>query len=1172
MKHSCGMKPWRLASLLLAALLLSGCAGIFGSTCPVDTPCDQQAEGPGAAGAVIVQGNLTGDAAPLPGPVSVALVDETANVAASQTVTADNGNFTLVAPTGRSYMILFRDGGPAGKTICALIVDRQTNRVAFSLPSGSPDTNLGPVIINVQEGKAWCRTDPPLVRTAVAFPSDMIQKETTLKTQADGAPGPLAQAGAFAGQANIPGPAGEAAPGAVTFRGNLVGDAAAILTGAQLEGVAPVPGTPASVPLTGPVSVVLADETGSVAASQTVTADDGNFALIVPAGHSYMMLFRDGNPMGKTLAPLIVDRQTQRVAFSLPEGAPDVNLGSVTMDSQLGRAWSETDPPLALTDLAFPWDRIEWRGRSDIPTEGQPSPLFGARPFTQQMVLFEEFGAEAMPAGTANFFPLPVNAQSGPDPAELEAFLALNVIAPAPTRLANVVDVNPWKREIEAFIGHPLVQPPEGVAGPAEGRPPGEDWAHQSWTEFFPQKFFKTAQAGARVNGGFRDAKQRHGYRAGEFARGGLYHNTAGLPATEGTTRGIAIRLHPAMPVQDPNSVWTFDGTLPPKLLLVRYGEPVLMRHYNALPIDETASNGFGTHTLATHEHNGHQPGESDGFTGGFFFPGQFHDYRWPLQLAGFSNNNNPTGAINYSATEPRAALPCEPGEMLPVLVNGVLTMKACDAYGRINIPGDWRETMSSHWFHDHMHEFTSENVYKGNAAMMNYYSALDRGNEAVSDGVNLRFPSGTALNWGNRDYDVNLVVADKAADQAGQLWMNTLQRDGFLGDIMTVNWQFKPYLDVRARSYRFRFLNGAVARIMAIALVQEVAGDGGELPGPAGSGVSYNRVPFHMIANDGNIMGHAVPFDGKMDLGIGKPDDWKGQLPSLSIGERYDIVVNFGAYGIRPGDNLYFVNVLEHQDGKGSKGKVPLADVLSGKYNPVVGEGRWINGDPGVGKFLELRVKAYAGTDLSMNPADFEPGKAVMIPLPIDRHDPALAKARRHTFDFVRSEGGHGAPWQIKVDGGDADIADTHRISAIEQGDTEIWRFTSAGGWTHPVHVHFEESVILTRGGKTPPEWEKWARKDMFRVGPENDSTGTLEIIFRARDFLGHYVAHCHNTTHEDHAMLLRWDARHKKSRLADTPMPTFDGVFFEPSFALPLADVGDGTGPKAEIREDQP
>ena len=164
----------------------------------------------------------------------------------------------------------------------------------------------------------------------------------------------------------------------------------------------------------------------------------------------------------------------------------------------------------------------------------------------------------------------------------------------------------------------------------------------------------------------------------------------------------------------------------------------------NGLPIDPAANRGFGLHTVSIHEHNGHNPAESDGYTNSFFFPGQYYDYRWPMILAGHDT-------INTEAADPRAGMPDGNG-------------------GIINIRGDWRETMSSHWFHDHMLDFTAQNVYKGIAAMFNYYSALDRGNEGLDDGVNLRLPSGTSLDWGNRDYDINLMIADKAWDQAGQL------------------------------------------------------------------------------------------------------------------------------------------------------------------------------------------------------------------------------------------------------------------------------------------------------------------------------------------------------------------------------------------------------------------
>jgi hypothetical protein len=257
------------------------------------------------------------------------------------------------------------------------------------------------------------------------------------------------------------------------------------------------------------------------------------------------------------------------------------------------------------------------------------------------------------------------------------------------------------------------------------------------------------------------------------------------------------------------------------------------------------------------------------------------------------------------------------------------------------------------------------------------------------------------------------------------------------------------------------------------------------------------------------------------------------------------------------------------------------MADILSGAYSPSVKDGKWINGDPAVGKFMELRVHEYAGTDLSMNPADYEPGKKTMIPLTLDRAAGTvdavnavvpLASVKHRTMEFIRSGGGvddlgHAGPWFIKVDGGERNAADPTRISAILRGNVEVWTIKGGRGWTHPVHIHFEEGMLLTRGGKLPPAWELYARKDMYRIGVEDDSTGSVEIAYRARDFLGDYVMHCHNTTHEDYAMLLRWDSMKQGAVLADAPMPTWDGVFFEPSFALPTAETGDGIGPENNL-----
>lgn len=761
------------------------------------------------------------------------------------------------------------------------------------------------------------------------------------------------------------------------------------------------------------------------------------------------------------------------------------------------------------------------QARFDIPTGANPSPLFGAQPFTQKLLRFEEFGVQPMTGeGLADALPDPGGCDGPLEPqtywSALDAFL-LRPLYPGATAQAHTATPNPWASTISQCIGRPMT-------GHAEGRPPGVHFSHQRWGEFTPTAYFKTAQAGARTNSGARDALQMHRYSVGEFGPGGLYHNTNGAPGFNGTTAGTPARFHPLMPAQDPLSLWTFDGTFPPKLLMARYGTPLLFRHYNALPISDAANRGFGRHTITTHEHNGHNPAESDGYAGAYFFPGQYFDYRWPMILAGHDS-------INTDASDPRAGAP--------------------DGSGGIQrVRGDWRETMSTHWFHDHMIDHTAQNVYKGNAAMMNYYSALDRGREPATEAeanglrtkpgygchyanpnnVNLCLPSGSGLDWGNRDYDINLMVADKAWDANGQLSFNIFNTDGFLGDVPTVNFQYAPYLDVRARRYRFRILNGSVSRYFKIALV-DAAG---------------TPVPFYMVANDGNIMEHAVRFPNAQ-----APE----ALPEQGIAERYDIVVDFSAFS--PGDRLYFVNLLEHDDGKGPKEDIPLAEVLSGEYSA---DGCPEDCDPMVGKFMELRVHAYSGVDRSMNPADYVVGRKKMIPLPGFTAQ-ELANAKERTFEFGR--GSDDQPWTIKTDGGIDLTARLDRLSAAPEVESvEIWHIVNGGGgWAHPVHVHFEEAQILQRDGRAPPPWEAGSRKDVFRVGDHPDAGDSVTIAIRVRDFIGTYVEHCHNTQHEDTAMLLRWDSVTPGQVVPiPAPFPSWDGVSYTPTNTLDVPTFSTG------------
>lgn len=667
-----------------------------------------------------------------------------------------------------------------------------------------------------------------------------------------------------------------------------------------------------------------------------------------------------------------------------------------------------------------------------IPTGLPPSPLFGQIPFTQPMPRFDVFQRFPFAGRTWDFG------------------------RPAPTKEANTT-----QQLLDTRL--PGVAP--GDTGPIEGRPPGEIWAHQRWDEFLPKIAVEVTQEGAKNNTAYRPEVP------------------ASLNSDIDPTQTIPVRFHPGFPTQQTNSVWTFNGTVPPKLLQVRYGEPVLLRHHNRLPFPINENNGFGRHTISTHEHNGHHGAENDGFTGAYFFPGQFYDYHWPWVLAGHFS-------INTGATEAKASTPNGSG-------------------GLTRIPGDFRETMSTHWFHDHMFEHTAENVYKGNAAMCNIYSGIDRGNEAINDGVNLRLPSGTAKDWGNLDYDVNLMLADKAWNADGQLVFDIFDRDGFLGDQVTVNLAWKPFFNVERRKYRFRILNGSVARFYKISL--------------------SDAKPFYLIANDGNLLPDRVT---------------QTVTDHLGVAERFDIVIDFTQWNV--GDRVWLVNLAEHNDGKEVHEDLSLSQALSGSSS-----------DPGVGKFLEFRiVRNPAQPDVSQVPAQLIP-------------NPDLSKVkvvRERVFEWGRGANqtindpitASVGDWGVKTDGGAMLAAAFSRVSAQPAfGTREIWTLRNGGGgWDHPIHIHFEEAQILSRDGSASnvPAWEK-GRKDVFRLRPG----GEMKVTIQFRDWGGMFMQHCHNTVHEDHAMLMRWEINNGGApfvRPLPTPIPRPQGVTFRaPDEVLPNA-----------------
>lgn len=228
---------------------------------------------------------------------------------------------------------------------------------------------------------------------------------------------------------------------------------------------------------------------------------------------------------------------------------------------------------------------------------------------------------------------------------------------------------------------------------------------------------------------------------------------------------------------------------------------------------------------------------------------------------------------------------------------------------------------------------------------------------------------------------------------------------------------------------------------------------------------LSYNGKdqPFVYIGNDGNLLPAPLVMS-KVRLG-----------PA----ERADIIIDFAKFPL--GAKLYLVNKLEQVNGRGPTGRI---------LNPGT-------------QLLRFDVDSNpAQPDVSRIPA-----KLRELP-PIDLSE--VVKTR--IFNFDRGNGG----WT--VNGNLFDVKQA--VALVKKNTAEIWVLRGGGNWEHPVHIHFEEGRILSRNGLPPPPHER-GRKDVYVLGRGEE----VKIFMRFRDFEGKYMMHCHNLTHEDHAMMIRWD-----------------------------------------------
>ena len=420
-------------------------------------------------------------------------------------------------------------------------------------------------------------------------------------------------------------------------------------------------------------------------------------------------------------------------------------------------------------------------------------------------------------------------------------------------------------------------------------------------------------------------------------------------------------------------------------------------------------------------------------------------------------------------------------------------------------------------WYHDHTLGMTRANVYAGPAGFW-----LIRG------GPNDQDLGYVAPGIGDNPYgeytEIPIVIQDRSFNDDGSLFYpdnraffeglnpeqleipfipdeacDTLPSDvspiwnpEFFGNMMVVNGNTWPKLEVEQRRYRLRFLNGSNSRFLVLKMTTS--------PRTDNDSFNSSEQSFWQIGGDQGFLPAAVELDQLL----------------MAPAERADVIVDFSNFPA--GTEIYLVN-----DGPDAPfGGISIED---------------LSDHSSTGQVMKFIVKTINGNDSTTSPDQL----TLNPPAPLGVEDAVrkLSLNEEESGSVRVSEYFGGVELDCEngeVFGPTAALLGTYDPGSQTSqallwsdlitenpalGDTEVWEIYNFTEDAHPIHVHLVKFSVIDRepfaGASYGPEpWEAGGFKDTVIAYP-----GEITRVKMNFDLPGYYVWHCHIVEHEDNEMM---------------------------------------------------